>query len=207
MAIVSIRNPDGTPFNFDEIAAWDGIGGSGPIPGTFLFEISAAVQEMSKNSKPQLVLDLTVIQGAETETENGKTTKHWLSLANNKGSAGRLKSLLDAVGITALPFDDQDLPGRQFWAEVYEDTYEVQTPLGPVSKTSSKIRCEQAAEGAATAAPAAAAPAPAPAPARAPALAAAPARATAPQLPAGARVATSVPAPGARVPLPPRKTK
>jgi hypothetical protein len=202
MAIVSIQNADGTPFNLAEADAWDGEGGNFPIPGNYIFEITAAVQENSSQGKPQLMLDLVVVQGETTETENGKTMKHWVSLTAK--AAGRLKNLLDACGIVPAPegFDDQELPGKQFWAEVFEDEYMQTTPMGPVPKKSTKIRKEIAVEGAVTqASPRAAAPAPKPAPAAA----AAPARAAAPKLPAGPRVATSLPAPGQRLPMPTRK--
>jgi len=213
MARLLVVDENNNPIDMAQVAAWDGESNGVP-PGTYIFEIVGATQEMSNNQKPQLVLDLIVIAGDGTEAYNGAKQKHWTSLTAK--AAGRLKNLLNAVGLVAGPegLDDQELIGRQFQADVVEEPYTEQTATGPVEKTSCKIKHEVpvgSAEAVSAAAPASVpAPAPAPAPAAAPAVrpapavapAAAPARAQAPQQPsalAQPRVASALPRPGQRI--------
>lgn len=209
MARVQVLDEQGAPFDLNQATAWDGEGFS-MTPGDYVFAIESVTQGMSSNSKPQLELQLVVVQGLATEAHNEQKMKHWVSLT--KAAASRLRCLLDAAGVAPDAeggFDDADLVGRQFIAEVYEDEYEKGVNLDgtPKVKKSTKIRKERPVEGAeAAAAEAAPAPTPAPAPAAAAKPAAAPAaRAVAPAKPAAPalpRVASSLPAPGTRVPVP-----
>lgn len=204
MAIVTVVDENNQPIDLNAAQAWDGESSMVP-PGIYVFEIEGAAQEMSgaQPPKPQLVLDLIVVAAEGTEQYNGSKMKHWVSLTAK--AAGRLKNLLDAVGLVpgADGFDDQDLIGRQFEAEVFENEYKVMDPVnGEVTKKSTKIRKELPVGGvAASTAPAAPAPAAAPAAAPAPAPAAAPARTAAPARPAApAKPPTRpLPTPGSRV--------
>jgi len=203
MARVTIVGEDGQPFDLSQAQPWDGESNGVP-PGTYIFDIAGAAQEMSNNGKPQLVLDLIVVAGDGTEAYNGAKQKHWVPLTAK--AAGRLKNLLDAVGLAVGPegFDDQDLLGRQFQADVVEEQYEEMSPTGPVPKTSRKIKHEVPVAGSETPAQAStstAAPAPAPAPAAAapaqPARPATPpAKPAAPVAAAAPRVKSTLPRPG-----------
>jgi len=201
MARVTILGPDNQPVDWSTVAAWDGEGGGRLTPGNYLFEVAGVAQEPASTGNLQLVIDLMVVQGLETEVHNGASTKHWLSLTPK--AAGRVKQFLDAIGVVPDAdgtFEDQEFISRQFMAEVFEDEYNKVDPLTGQStvKKTSKIRKEMPVEGAAPAA----APTPAPAPAPRPA---APARATAPALPAGPRVASLPPRPGVRLPVPAKR--
>lgn len=179
MAIVQIIGASGQAVDMSNVRAWDGESGGIQPPGWYDFTIDEVVQEASSQGNPQLVLSLTVLNGLETEINNGRQTKHWISLTEK--AAGRLKNFLDAVGLVvgAEGFDDQDLVGRSFRAEVFESMYTKEDAVnGPTEKTSYKIRKEMSIPAAEGDVPAAAA-APSAPPAQAPAQAA-PAQRTAP---------------------------
>ena len=131
MAIVSIIGSDGAPMNLGEVQAWNGVGG-GLTPGNYIFEVEEVIQEAAKSSgNLQLVVTLRVLNG-DTEVHNGQTTKHWLSLTPK--AAGRLKAFMDAVGLApgadGTSFDDQELVGRQFMAEVFEQDVRLPDEFG-----------------------------------------------------------------------------
>jgi hypothetical protein len=103
--------------------AWDGEQSMLP-PGDYVFQIEGcAITNAKSSGKPQLELDLVVVAG-ETETLNGATKKHWVSLSEK--AVGRLRALTEAIGLV-IPdndaFDTDVLIGQQFVAEVYADTY------------------------------------------------------------------------------------
>jgi pyruvate/2-oxoglutarate dehydrogenase complex dihydrolipoamide acyltransferase (E2) component len=215
MARIICIDENNAPVSLAEVAAWGGTGGN-LTPGDYLFQVTAVEQKQTQNGKPQIQLSLEVVAGAETETHNGQKLLDWRMLGGKKGALGRLKSLLEACGVQLDAqggFDDQDLIGREFWAEAYMDIAKKTDAQGTETEREvTKIRDERSAvEGGATDAPAAAAapapaaaaaaPAPAPAPAQA---AAAPARAAAPTLTTNRGVGGSAPA-GRRLPVPPRK--
>jgi len=204
MARVQVFDEQGALIDLRGVAPWDGEGFS-VAPGEYVFEVEEATQEQSSKDKPQLALGLRIVSGLATEVHNDQKMKHWISLTGK--AAPRLRNFLNAVGIEADAdggFDDQDLIGRQFQAEVFESEYQKGTdPVtgAPNMKTSSKIRKERLVEGEAGASQAPAAP-PAPLP-----------RAAAPQRPAPpparaqrplptARVASPLLRPGQRAPLP-----
>jgi hypothetical protein len=199
-----IDDATGAPFDLNTVAPWDGEGFS-VTPGEYVFTVESVFQGMSGNSKPQLELGLVIVQGLATEAHNGQQMKHWVSLT--KAAAGRLRNFLDATGLAPDAeggFDDAELVGRQFIAEVWEDEYQkgINTDGSPHMKKSTKLRKERPVEGAAQAEAPAPAPAPAPIKPTAPARPIAPAKPAAPSLP---RVASNLPIPGQRVPLPARK--
>jgi hypothetical protein len=207
MAVVTILGPDGAAVDTSQVQAWDGESGS-LTPGNYIFAITEAVQEASaRKGTPQLKLTLEVING-DTEVHNGQTAWHNLNLKGDnersaRAAAGRMVNFMQAVGVEP-GFDDQDLIGKMFMAEVKLQEYEDTDGLGnKIPKTRTQICKEQPAPGATpAAAPPAAAPVARPAPAAAP-----PARAAAPALPPGPRVATSLPVAGQRMPIPMPKKK
>jgi len=205
MARINCLDENNKPVSLADIAGWGGIGG-GLTPGDYLFQINEVEQKLTQGGKPQIQLTMEVVAGAETETHDGQKMLDWRSLSGKKGALGRLKSLLDACGVqldASGGFDDQDLVGKQFWAEAFQDIAKKTDATGAVTEREvTKIRDERAIEGA----PASVAPAPAiaPAPAPAPAPAAAPARAVAPTLTTARGVGGAAPA-GRRLPPPPRK--
>jgi hypothetical protein len=203
MARIICQDENGKVVSLAEVAGWGGVGG-GLTPGDYLFLINEVEQKQTQGGKPQIQLTMEVVTGADTETHNGQKFMDWRSLSGKKGALGRLKSLLDACGVALDAnggFDDQDLVGRQFWAEAYQDVAKKTEATGEVTEREvTRIRDERPAEGAAEAVAApAAAPAPA-APTPAPAPAPAPARAVAPTLTTSRGVGT---APGRKLPVPP----
>jgi hypothetical protein len=196
--------------NLNEVAAWDG-GASGNLPiGEYEFEVAAATVGLAKTGTKNVEFDLMVVAGAETDTVNGATKKHWVYLTDK--SAGRVRSMLDACGVQMDAngaFDTDHFIGQHFIAEVFEDTYEKPNlTSGTVdTKTTNKIRKERPVSAGFTGQePAAETQAPAPsAPRPAAAGAAAPAR----PLPPGPRApgvgGNPLPRPGQRAPLPARK--
>ena len=205
MARVQVLDENNTPLDLNTVAPWDGEGFH-VTPGEYVFTIETATQTMSSSSKPQLELGLVIAQGLATEAHDGQNMKHWVSLT--KAASGRLRNFMDATGLAPDEqggFDDAELIGRQFIAEVFEDEYQkgINADGAPNMKKSTKIRKERPVEGATEAATEAPAPAPAPVPAAKPTPAAAvkapPAKPAAPGLP---RVASSLPTPGQRVPIP-----
>jgi len=207
MARVQIVDENQKPVNLAEVSAWDGEF-QGLTPGDYLFQIDEVTQEASKSKgTPRLVVKCTVLQGVETETHNGGKQTYWVPLTAK--AAGRLKCFLDACLL--IPdadggFDDQDLVGRCFVAEAFDQEYKKTDPLlGEVTRTSTQFRKERpytegfgAVEG--TAPTLAASPTPptppAPAPTPPPAQPAAPPpQAQPPRLPPGPRVAGALPRP------------
>lgn len=208
MARVQVLDENNAPLDLNTVAPWDGEGFF-VTPGEYVFTIETATQTMSSSAKPQLELGLVIAQGLATEAHNGQNMKHWVSLT--KAAAGRLRNFLDAIGLAPDEqggFDDAELIGRQFIAEVWEDEYQkgLNGDGTPNMKKSTKLRKERPVEGAEAAAEAPApARAPAPAPAAKPAPAPAPARQAAPakpSVPGLPRVASTLPTPGQRVPIP-----
>jgi hypothetical protein len=148
MALVAVMGDNGQALDLSQTRAWDGESGGIQPPGWYTFQIEGCAQEPASTGNLQLVLDLLVLAGRETEVNNGRSTKHFVSLTAK--SAGRLVNLLNAVGLVPGPdgFDDQDLIGRQFDAEVYESQYTKEDPVnGPQTKTSFKIRKEMPVGG------------------------------------------------------------
>jgi hypothetical protein len=180
--------------NLNEVPAWDG-GASGNLPiGEYEFEVTAATVGLAKTGTKNLEFDLMVIAGAETDTVNGATKKHWVYLTDK--SAGRVRSMLDACGVQMDAngaFDTDHFLGQHFIAEVYEDSFDKPNlSTGTTdTKITNKIRKERHVSVGFTA-PAAAPTAP-------------PAR----PLPPGPRVpgvaGSALPRPGQRAALPVRK--
>jgi hypothetical protein len=214
-----IIEESGQPMDLATVKAWDGEF-QGLTPGDYLFQVEEASQEASKTKgTPQLVVKCLVIQGFTTETHNGNKITHWVALTAK--AAGRLKNFLDATGLVPDAdggFDDQDLVGRYFIAEAFDQEYTKVDGQGVETKTvSTKLKKERpygetAAEPPAAPPPAVqpappppAQPAPPPPPPAQPAPPpAAPTRAQAPQLPRAA-VATHLLRPGQRLPVPNKK--
>jgi hypothetical protein len=214
MARVQIVDENHAPINLAEVSAWDGEF-QGLTPNQdYLLQIEEVAQEASKSKgTPQLVVKCTVLQGVETETHNGSKQTHWVPLTAK--AAGRLKCFLDACLLVPDAdggFDDQDLVGRCFVAEAFDQEYKKTDPLlGEIVKTSTKFRKERpytegfgAAEGAAPTSavlptpptPSTPPTPPAPAPTLPPAQPTAPPpQAQPPRLPPGPRVAGALPRP------------
>jgi hypothetical protein len=198
--------------NLNEVPAWDG-GASGNLPiGEYEFEVTAATVGLAKTGTKNLEFDLMVIAGAETDTVNGATKKHWVYLTDK--SAGRVRSMLDACGVQMDAngaFDTDHFLGQHFIAEVYEDSFDKPNlSTGTTdTKITNKIRKERhvsvgfTGQGSVAEDVAPNVPAPRPAPAAAPT--APPAR----PLPPGPRVpgvaGSALPRPGQRAALPVRK--
>ena len=180
-------------------------------PGDYAFQIVKVEQEnSSQKGTPTLVVHTEVISPASMAGRK-LIARYYLT----EGSRGRLKSLTDATGVQlddAGGFDDEQLIGLQFSADVVNEVYEKQDPLDPtkkVTRNQARVQNERPFDGNivesheppadATAGypeqPQAAAPAPAQRPAPAPAAAAPrPAPAQAPR-PAPAGGITQRPAP------------
>lgn len=109
----------------NDVDAWGGEGGALP-PGEYHFLIEEAKQAQSKNGKPQLELDLKVLNEGEMK---GRSTKQWYTLNFEKDAPRkRLKSLVLATGIPLDgngDFDDTQLKGTSFVGDVQSETYEV----------------------------------------------------------------------------------
>jgi hypothetical protein len=190
MALVQVPG-----VNLNEVDAWDGSAGAVLPIGEYVFEVTAVTGGNAKTGTANLEFDLLVIVGADTETVNGATKKHWIYLTEK--SAGRVRSMVNACGVNMTAegaFDSDHFVGQQFIAEVYEDSFKKPNlETGETdTKVTNKIRKERPVSAGFSgqeveAVPAAAStPAPrAPAPAAAPAAPAAPAR----PLPPGPRVA------------------
>lgn len=195
--------------NLNETKPWDGEANMLP-PGEYAFEVVNCTLGTSSNNNPQLEFDLTVVAGADSEAYNGAKKKHWVVITDK--SAGRVRNIVDACGVSMEAdgsFDSDAFIGTQFIAEVFEDSWDKPDLASgtSVTKTNSKLRKERSlsagwgdttgtvapAQPAQPAAPAAKAPA-----ARAPA----PAAAT----PPGPRLASSLPRPGQRAPIPGRRS-
>lgn len=201
MARVQVLDENNQPVNLNNVEAWDGEGFH-VTPGDYIFEVTSVVQTQSGTGKPQLELGLSIVQGLATEAHNGQNMKHWVSLTS--AAAPRLRNFLNAIGLAPDGdggFDDVEIVGRQFQAEVWEDEYQkgINADGTPNMKKSTKIRKECPVEGAEQPA------APAPAPVAKPAAAARPVPAAKPTTPTLPRAAgPALVQPGQRVPIPRR---
>jgi hypothetical protein len=197
--------------NLNEVDSWDG-SQSGNLPlGEYEFEVTAATPGTAKTGSKQVEFDLVVVAGAETDTVNGATKKHWMYLL--KSCAGRTRAMVDACGVQMDAngaFDTDHFIGQHFIAEVYEDTFnKPNLDTGSVdTKITNKIRKERhvsvgftGQEPVAEVAPTV----PAPRPASAAAHAAPPARPLPPGPRAPGAAGSTLPRPGQRAPLPARK--
>lgn len=192
--------------------AWDGTGGALP-PGNYLFKVTGVEQKPANSGNLQMILQLEVLDCAESQAHIGRGMKHFVMLMAS--TKGRVKHMLDVCGIVPDDdggFDDESFMGAEFAGVVETNTYEKADPATgqTTTKTNSKINQERpasdwetilaelgvgAAEGGAVAAPAVAAkPAAAPVAARP-----APARQQQPLPPPGAAPAAA-PAANAGVP-------
>ena len=109
--------------NLAQVDGWDGVSSKLP-PGEYVFNIMDVKIEPNRKGNDQLICDMEVAAGADSEQYNGVSFKNWISLI--EGSAKRLRHFLDACDVAILPsgnFTLEDLIGKQFIAEVYEDEY------------------------------------------------------------------------------------
>jgi hypothetical protein len=162
--------------------AWDGTGGALP-PGNYLFKVTGVEQKPANTGNPQMILQLEVIDGAESQAHNGRGMKHFIMLMAS--TKGRVKHMLDVCGIVPDDdggFDDESFMGAEFAGVVETNTFTKPDPATgqTVEKTNTKINQERPAsdwetilaelgvgaggEGGTVAAPAAVVTKPAPAP-------------------------------------------
>lgn len=145
----------------NDVEAWGGEGGMLP-PGEYHFMIENAVQAQSKNGKPQLELDLVVINEGEMK---GRKSKQWYTLNFEKDTPRkRLKQLILATGIPLDgngDFDDAQLKGATFVADLVAEQYEVadQVTGQKLTKDRTRLQNERVAGGASAPAVRSAAPA------------------------------------------------
>lgn len=179
---------------FHEVNAWGGESEALPAGPDYVLQIEAVEQTVSsKKAVPQLQVTTVVLNEGEY---NGRKGMFWYNLDLSKETPRkRIRSLVDATGIALDAeggFDDADLIGRVFMADVVHEPYkDVDATTGTaIEKTRVRIQNERMVEGAGQpagdAAPAAVAPAAAPAPAAPAAPVAAAPRAAAPARPAAA---------------------
>jgi hypothetical protein len=198
--------------NLNEVASWDG-GASGVLPlGEYEFDVINVTAGNAKTGTQNLEFDLMVVAGAETDTVNGATKKHWIYLTEK--SAGRVRNMVDACGVQMTPegaFDSDHFIGQHFIGEVFEDSFDKPNLATGTTDTkiTNKIRKERPVSAGFTgqeAAPEVVAPqAPAPRPVVTVVVPTAPAR---PLPPGQARPGVggmALPRPGQRAPLPARK--
>jgi hypothetical protein len=127
--------------NLNEVKPWDGEVNLLP-PGEYLFEVMGCTLGNSSKGNPQLEFDLTVVQGALTDTLDGAKSKHWVVMTDK--SAGRVRCIVDACGVPMEAdgsFDSDHFIGTQFIAEVQENSYEKDDLASgtKVVKTNTKI--------------------------------------------------------------------
>lgn len=131
--------------------------------GTYDLRVKKIEQKVSKKEKPQLEITLEALEGPK----DGKTMKAWYSLV--PAATFRVDKLLDACGVERidtgekdengkpiLTFDDQDLLGRVFRAEIKHRDYEGKTQTDLKDEGRSPL-APPGQNGAAAAAPAQAA--------------------------------------------------
>jgi hypothetical protein len=197
--------------NLNEVDSWDG-SSSGNLPiGEYEFEVTVATPGNAGTGTKQVEFDLVVVAGAETDTVNGATKKHWMYLTDK--CAGRTRAMVDACGVQMTAegaFDTDHFIGQHFIAEVYEDVYTKPNLVTGTAdnKITNKIRKERhvsvgftGQEPAVEQAPSV----PAPRPAPAPAASAPPARPLPPGPRAPGAAGSTLPRPGQRAALPTRK--
>jgi hypothetical protein len=136
-----------------EVQAWGGSGGLLPPNSDYVFLIeAAAIETSSGKGVPQLCINVKVLNTGEVQ---GRTGKFWYNLNFEKGKAReRLKALTDACAVALDAngsFDDQQVVGRQFMADVVADSYDKVDPTTnqKITKDTTRIQNERALNGAA----------------------------------------------------------
>lgn len=109
-----------------EVKAWGGESEMLPPGEDYVLMIEKAEQEQSSGKGTlQLAVSVSVLNEGEV---NGRKAKFWYNIDPNakEGSRKRLRSLIDAAGIPldqAGGFDDQQLVGKVFVADVVHESY------------------------------------------------------------------------------------
>lgn len=125
-----------------DVKGWDGKSEGLPPGEDYVLEVIAAEQDKSPvKGTPQLTLECNVLW---PEAYEGRKTWARYFLLDNKGSRGRLRSIVDATGVAVDSnggFDDQEFVGKIFVADVINEPYDkVDATTGTsVEKQSSKV--------------------------------------------------------------------